>query len=70
MYFCHPRSPWERPSNENLNRQLRFWLPKNSNLTIHDQNALHRATNVINNQPRRLFGWQSSAQRYAQLAVR
>ena len=70
IYFCHPHSPWERPSNENLNRQLRFWLPKKTNLGIHDQNGLDAITNVLNNQPRRLLAWQTAAQRYAHLAVR
>lgn len=70
VYFCHPHSPWERPSNENLNRQLRYWFPKGTDLSIHDQNALDRATNVLNNQPRRLLDWETSAQRYGQLAVR
>jgi IS30 family transposase len=70
VYFCHPHSPWERPSNENLNRQLRYWFPKGCDLKAYDQNALDRATNVLNNQPRRLLGWQTANQAYADLAMR
>lgn len=69
VYFCNPRSPWERPSNENTNRQLRYWFPKGTDLRTYDQNALDRATNILNNQPRRLFNWDTAAQRYHQLAV-
>lgn len=70
VYFCHTHSPWERPSNENTNRQLRYWFPKGADLRAYDQAALDRATNVLNNQPRRLLGWDTSAQRYGELAVR
>jgi IS30 family transposase len=70
VFFCHPHSPWQRPSNENTNRQLRYWFPKGADLRSYDQAALDRATNVLNNQPRRLFGWETSAQRYGELAMR
>lgn len=33
IYFCHPRSPWEKPSIENLNRFVRRYIPKGSNIS-------------------------------------
>lgn len=33
IYFCHPRSPWEKPSVENLNRFVRRYIPKSSNIS-------------------------------------
>jgi len=33
IFFCHPRSPWEKPSVENLNRWLRRYVPKGSDIS-------------------------------------
>lgn len=33
IYFCHPHSPWEKPSIENLNKDLRRYIPKSSDIS-------------------------------------
>jgi len=69
IYFCHPSSPWQRGSNENANRQLRFWFRKRTDISVHSQADIDRVTFILNNQPRRLFGWSTSAERYREFAV-
>jgi IS30 family transposase len=69
VFFCHPRSPWERPTNENTNRQLRYWLPRNIDLSKAHQRQLDRAMTVLNTTPRRSLGWATAQEEYVRVAV-
>lgn len=62
VFFCDPHSPWQRGQNEHGNRQLRFWLPKGTDLRVHTQRHLDAITTVLNTQPRRLLGWDTPAE--------
>lgn len=33
IYFCFPHSPWQKPSVENLNKTLRRYIPKSSDIS-------------------------------------
>ncbi|WP_425562601.1 IS30 family transposase [Microbacterium laevaniformans] len=63
VFFCDPRSPWQRGSNENTNRLLRQYLPKQADLTRFTQTDLDRIAEKINTRPRRVLGWDTSHDR-------
>ena len=67
LYFCDPHSPWQRGSNENTNRLLRFWFEKGSDLSIHTPDDLRRVAAKLNRRPRPTLNLETPANRLNQL---
>jgi IS30 family transposase len=67
VYFCDPRSPWQRGSNENTNGLLRQYFPKRSDLGAVSQAELDRVAAELNGRPRQTLGWMSPAERLAEV---
>ncbi len=66
VFFCEPRSPWQRPSNEQTNGLLRRWLPKGTNLNLNPiQLALIQDS--LNHMPRKLHNWKPAQHIYTML---
>jgi IS30 family transposase len=59
IYFCDPRSPWQRPTNENTNGRLRRFLPKKFKIDGITQEYLDKIANMANNTPRKCLGYQT-----------
>ena len=66
VYFCDPRSPWQRPTNEHTNGLLRRWLPKSTDLNV---GAVRLAIieDRLNTMPRKLHDWDSAHSVYTAL---
>jgi len=67
VYFCDPKSPWQRGSNENTNGLLRQYFPKGTDLSQHSQNDLDQAAYSLNTRPRQTLGDMTPSDKLAQV---
>jgi IS30 family transposase len=61
VYFCHPHSPWQRGSNENMNGLLRDYFPKYTDLCGHPAERLLAVAAELNARPRKTLQWATPA---------
>ena len=59
VYFAHPRSPWERGTNENTNGLIRQYFPKGTEFNKVSRYEVKRAQDRLNGRPRKTLGYQT-----------
>ncbi len=59
VYFAHPRSPWERGTNENTNGLIRQYFPKGTDFTKVSRREVKRVQNQLNGRPRKVLKFRT-----------
>ncbi|WP_460606183.1 IS30 family transposase [Jatrophihabitans fulvus] len=67
VYFCDPKSPWQRGSNENTNGLLRQYLPRTVNMRDYSQADFDAIADRLNTRPRQTLGFKTPSQALAQV---
>jgi IS30 family transposase len=57
VYFTHPYSPWERPTNENSNGLVRDYFPAGTDFNLITRKRLKYVQNELNERPRKVLDY-------------
>ncbi len=66
VYFCDPKSPWQRGSNENTNGLLRQYLPRRVDFRTLTQADLDAIAQELNERPRQTLEFKTPSQALAE----
>jgi IS30 family transposase len=67
VYFCDPKSPWQRGSNENTNGLLRQYLPRRLDFRTLTQADLDAIAQELNERPRQTLKFKTPSQALAEV---
>ena len=67
VYFCDPKSPWQRGSNENINGLLRQYLPRTVDMRDYTQTDFDTIADQLNGRPRQTLGFKTPSQALAEV---
>jgi IS30 family transposase len=67
IYFCDPRSPWQRGTDENTNGLLRQYFPKGTDISRYSERELDAVANTLNARPRKALEWKTPAEALEEL---
>ena len=69
VYFTHPYSPWERPTNENSNGLIRDYFPAGTDFSLIPKKRLKEVQNQLNERPRNVLNWQTPKEVFEQFIL-
>jgi len=70
VYFCHPRSPWEKGTCENTNFLIRDMLEGETDFRNLTQAQVARIARLLNERPRQTLGMKTPKQSFDKLCAK
>jgi transposase, IS30 family len=69
VYFTHPYSPWERPTNENSNGLIRDYFPAGTDFSTISKARLKEVQNQLNERPRHVLDYRTPKEVFDQIIL-
>lgn len=70
VYFTHPYSPWERPTNENSNGLVRDYFPKGTDFNLISKVRIKEVQHQLNERPRKVLDWSTPKEVFDDLILK
>ena len=70
IYFCHPHAPWEKGGVENLNRWIRRFVPKGSDISRYSKLFFQKLEAKANRRFMEVLGFYTPEEKYLQALKR
>ena len=67
VYFAHPKSPWERGTNENTNGLIRQFFPTSTDFAKISPKKIEEAEYLLNDRPRKVLDWDKPCEAFAKV---
>lgn len=59
IYFCHPYHSWEKGGVENINKLIRRYIPKGSDISQYSEECVKFIEDKLNNRPRKCLNFKT-----------
>jgi IS30 family transposase len=69
VYFAHPYSPWERPTNENSNGLVRDYFPAGTDFNTITKARLKEVQNQLNERPRHVLDYRTPKEVFEEMIL-
>ena len=70
VYFTHPYSPWERPTNENSNGLVRDYFPAGTDFNLISKERLKEVQNQLNERPRHVLDYRTPKEVFEEMILK
>lgn len=70
VYFAHPYSPWERPTNENSNGLIRDYFPKETDFNTISKQRLKEVQKQLNERPGNVLDYKTPKEVFEEMILK
>jgi IS30 family transposase len=69
VYFTHPYSPWERPTNENSNGLIRDYFPAGTDFNLISKARIKEVQKQLNERPRHVLDYKTPKEVFEEMIM-